>query len=258
MSRIVCASATLPKMVGAAQRGFHAGDAAAQPICHRLVVDQAATVGIRLGDLRRSLVDGDGHETGLVHHDRHILQSVCGGLHRAVLDVERFTHHRPAVVHLPEPVLVVDADIAVVDDVGAVAVDGADALDLDARRVQRHQEHRQALVLRRVGIGVGDQEDVLAVVRAGREHLGAVDDPAVAIAHRAGLAGRDVRAALGFGVAKAEPHMPAENTAASLPPSVRARRTSPPTARSWRSCRRSPTARARVASRVPRSGGARG
>ena len=72
------------------------------------------------------------------------------GVHGAVLDVERFTNHRPAVVHLAEPVLVVDADVAVVHDVGAVTVDGADALDLDARRVERDQEHGEALVLRRI------------------------------------------------------------------------------------------------------------
>ena len=58
-----------------------------------------------------------------------------------------------------------------------------------------------------VGVGVGDQEDVLAVVRVGGEHLGAVDDPAVTVAHRAGLAGGDVGAALGFGVAQAQPEL---------------------------------------------------
>ncbi len=160
-----------------------------------------------LGDLGGCRVRGGGHEARLVHHDRHVREAVGGGFHRAVLDVERFPDHRPAVVHLAEAVLVVDADVAVVDDVRPVAVDGADALDLDARRVERHQEHGEALVFRRIGIGVGDEEDVLTVVRAGGEHLGAVDDPGVAVAHRAGLAGRDVGAALGLGVAEAQPHL---------------------------------------------------
>src|SRR5207302_8586705 len=132
------------------------------------------------------------------------------------LDVERFTHHSPSVVHLAQPVLVVDTDVAVVDDVRAVAVDGADALDLDTWRIQWHQEHGQALVLWRVGIGIGDQEDVLAVVGPGGEHLGAVDYPAVAVAHRAGLAGGDVRPTLGLGVAKAQPDVPAAHARPAL------------------------------------------
>ena len=52
----------------------------------------------------------------------------------------------------------------------------------------------------------------MAVVRAGGEHLGAINDPAVTVAHRAGLAGRDIGAAFGFGVAEAQPDMAAENS----------------------------------------------
>ena len=76
--------------------------------------------------------------------------------------------------------------------------------------VQRNQKHGQALVLGRLRVGVGDEEDVLAVVRAGGEHLRPVDHPLVAVADRAGLAGRDVRAAFGFGVAQAHPDVAAE------------------------------------------------
>ncbi len=201
-----------PEDARSRQGRLHPGDAAPQAICHRSVVDQPASVGIGLGDLGGRLVDRGRHETGLVHHDRHVLQAVRRGFHRTVLDVERFTHDGPAGVHVSESVLVVDADIAVVDDVGAVAVDGADALDLDARRVERDQKHGEALVLRRIRVGVGDEVDVLAVVCAGGEHLRAVDHPGVTVSHRAGLARGDIRTPFGLGVAQAQPHMAAENT----------------------------------------------
>jgi len=84
----------------------------------------------------------------------------------AVLGVERFAQATVQPALTSPSGTVVDADVAVVDDVGAVAVDGADALDIDSRRIQWHQKHGQALVLWSLGISVGDQEDVLAFVRA--------------------------------------------------------------------------------------------
>jgi len=99
------------------------------------------------------------------------LRGEIAAIDRSVLDVEGFTNHRPAVVHLAEPVFVVDAHIAVIHEIRPVAVDGPDALNLDSRRVQRDQEHGEALVFRRIGVGVGDEEDVLTVVGAGGEHL---------------------------------------------------------------------------------------
>ena len=62
-------------------------------------------------------------------------------------------------------------------------------------------------MLRRVGIGIRHQEDIGGVVRIRREHLRAVDDPAVAVTHRARLAGGDVRAAFGLGITQAEPEV---------------------------------------------------
>ena len=137
-------------------------------------------------------------------------QAVGGHLHRAVLGVQRFAQHRPAAVDLTEAVAVVDTDVAVVDDVGAVAVDGPDALDLDARRVQRHQEHGEALVFRRIRVGVGDQEDVLAVMRAGGEHLETVDSPALAVTHGAGLLVAMSRPPSGSSVARAQADEPGD------------------------------------------------
>ncbi len=111
--------------------------------------------------MRRDPVDRLGEQQEVFGHGRDLLQAVGVALDGAVLVVERLPQHGPAAVDLTDAVLVVDAHIAVVGDVGAVAVDGAEGLDLDTGRVQRNQEHRQALVFRRVRVGVGDQEDVV-------------------------------------------------------------------------------------------------
>src|SRR4029077_10432676 len=97
-------------------------------------------------------------------------------------------------------------DIAVVDDVGTFATERSDALDLDARGVQRHQEHRQTLVFGQGRIGAGDQENILAVLCAGGEDLRTVDHPFFAVLNRANLGRRDVGTAVGLGVAEAEPY----------------------------------------------------
>ncbi len=64
----------------------------------------------------------------------------------------------------------------------------------------------------RLRIGVGEQKDVLGVLGVRGEHLGAVDDPRVSVTRRAGLAGGDVGAALGFGVAQAQPDLAGEHS----------------------------------------------
>ena len=56
----------------------------------------------------------------------------------------------------------------------------------DARRVHRHHEHRDALVLGHVGIGAGGQPDVVGVARQAGEDLRAVDHVLVAVAHGPG------------------------------------------------------------------------
>ena len=151
----------------------------------------------------------------LAHH-RDSLQPVVFGFDGAVLHVERTPQHSPAAVDSADAVSIVDPHVAVEDDVGAVAVDGANGLDVDARRVERHQKHGQVLVFWRVRVGVGQQEDVLRVVRVGREHLGAVNDPAVAVADRAGFAGRHIRAALWLGVAQAQPDLAGQHAGQHL------------------------------------------
>ena len=66
---------------------------------------------------------------------------------------------------------------------------------LDARAPScRDDEHGQAGVLRRVRVGARQQEPAVGVVRAGGPDLLAVDDPVVAILHRARAQPGDVRA----------------------------------------------------------------
>ena len=122
-------------------------------------------------------VDGIGGQQDLLGHGGDLLQAAGLALDGAVLGVERLTQHRPASVHFPDAVLVVDPHVGVEGDVGAVTVDRADGLDLHAGRIHGHQEHGEALMFRRGRVGVGDQEDVLGVLGVRGEHLGAIDDP---------------------------------------------------------------------------------
>ena len=63
----------------------------------------------------------------------------------------------------------------------ARAVDLLDGADLDARLLHGHEEVGDAGVLGRVGVGAGQQEDVVGVLGLGGPHLLAVDDPLVAV-----------------------------------------------------------------------------
>ena len=65
-------------------------------------------------------------------------------------------------------------------------------------------------MLGRARVGVRQQEHVVRMVGIGGEHLGSVDHPAVTVAHRAGLAGRDVGTALGFGEPQAQSVVPGQ------------------------------------------------
>ena len=61
-------------------------------------------------------------------------------------------------------------------------------LNLDSRQRHRHQEHRQALMFHNVRVGA-QATDIVGDMCAGGEHLLAVNDPIIAIAHGAGLRG---------------------------------------------------------------------
>ena len=68
------------------------------------------------------------------------------------------------------------------------------------RLLHRHEQVRDALVLGRVGIGAGEQEDVVRELGLRRPHLLAVDDPLVAVEHR--LVFSDARSEPEFGSLK--------------------------------------------------------
>ena len=76
---------------------------------------------------------------------------------------------------------------------------------------RRHEEDRDALVLRRVRIGAGREPDVVGVRREGREDLLAVDDPLVAVLHGSGAQRGQVGAGAGFGVTDREVQLAGED-----------------------------------------------
>ena len=71
--------------------------------------------------------------------------------------------------------------------------------DLDAGRVGGHEEHGHALVGGHVGIGDCHDDEERRRPGVGGEELPAVEDPLVAVAHRAGLERVGVRATLWLG-----------------------------------------------------------
>ena len=70
------------------------------------------------------------------------------------------------------------------------------------------------LCLRHVGIGAGEQEDVVGVLRLGRPHLLAVDDPFVAVELGPGLERGEVAAGVGLGEALAPRDLAARGSSA--------------------------------------------
>ena len=75
--------------------------------------------------------------------------------------------------------------------------------DADAGRVHGRHEVGDALVLRRVGVGAGEEEAPVRFVRIRGPDLGAVDDVVVAVLDRARLEGGEVGAGVGLGIALA-------------------------------------------------------
>ena len=93
----------------------------------------------------------------------------------------------PALAHLAQALAVGDAHVGEehLVEVGA-ARHLLDRPHLDARRLHRQEEHGEAGVLGHVGIGAGDDDAVVAVMRARGPHLLAVDHPALAVTLGAG------------------------------------------------------------------------
>ena len=78
------------------------------------------------------------------------------------------------------------------------AVGLRDATHFDAGLTHRHQEIRDALVLRGSSVGSSKEEAVVGVVAASGPHLLAVDHPLVTIEHGARLQAGEVAAAIGL------------------------------------------------------------
>ena len=175
-----------------------------------------------------------------------------------VLRIQCEAHHRPAAVDLTDPVEIIDAYVAVVDDVGAVAVQGPDALDLDARLNPAAPETWSgSCVYDPSGSELVSRKTYLALCAFEvniLEPLIIQLDP-LAIAHRAGFAGGDVRAALGLGVAQAQPDLTGQHAGQHLAGQFRRRRIAAPSARPWRWCPSGTTACALGRSRAERSVG---
>ena len=145
----------------------------------------------------------------------------------AVFGGERARRDRPALVDGAEAVVVGHAGVVEEHEVGPLAAERADALDLDTRTVERHEEHRDPLVLRDLGVGAGGEHHELAEVRAGREHLLAGDAPLVAVAHGTRADGGGVGSAVGLGVPEAR----LDRVPACTPSAISARSASLP---NWR------------------------
>ena len=107
----------------------------------------------------------------------------------------------PAVADAADHRVGVEADVVEEDLVElGLAGDLAQAADGDPRRVHRHDEHRQALVLGDVGVGPRQQQAERGELGVGGPHLLAVERPAAVIAlARAGLHRGQVRAGVGLG-----------------------------------------------------------
>ncbi len=111
-------------------------------------------------------------------------------------------HDAPPGVNLPDAGGIRHPDLVVERDVGALAAHRVHARDLDAGRVHRHEEHREALVLGGLRVRAGQQEHVVGLVGHRREHLLATDDPIVAVTRRPG--GHCGHVGPGVGLAVAE------------------------------------------------------
>ena len=127
---------------------------------------------------------------GLVDDDVELLleAAVAGGGRRAPLEAERGLGDLPAVVHAADDVVLRAAGVGeehLVELGRAVGLD--DRPHLDAGLLHRHEQVRDARVLRRVRVGAGEQEDVVGVLGLGGPDLLAVDDPLVAVEHGLGL-----------------------------------------------------------------------
>ena len=125
--------------------------------------------------------------------------SVAGGRRRAALEAERRHGDLPPVVHPADDVGLRAAHIGEEDLVELRgAIDLLNGTHLHPGLLHRYEEIGDAGVLRGVGVGSGQQEDVVGVVGLRRPHLLSVDHPLVAVELGPRLQAGQVRTGVGL------------------------------------------------------------
>src|SRR5262245_23724024 len=176
--------------VGEAQE-LEAGVDARQMHLHPLLVDDASAVG----ELR---VLGPPARVGERALDD------AGGAQRDPFAVGLVRDQPPTVVLAGAERGRRDAHVVVEHLVDVVLAHQVHRHQLDACRVHRDDEHRDALVLLRLGVGADGEPAVVGAAGEAREHLLAVDDVLVAVAHGPGRQRGEVGAGARLRVADAE------------------------------------------------------
>src|SRR5882757_721152 len=111
-----------------------------------------------------------------------------------MLELQTGSHGLRALVDGTQAIAVGKSHAVVERYVGPLVLEGIHRLNGDARSLQRCEEHREALVLGRVGIRSREYEYIVGNVRAAGEHLGSIDLPAVAVTRCPALCRKHVRA----------------------------------------------------------------
>ncbi len=115
------------------------------------------------------------------------------------LDVESGHQLGPAVIELAEDVLLGDLDVVVVDGVGLAPAHRVYRVHRHAVGSDRHEDHREAVVLGLALGGAADGEDVIRVAGVGDEDLLTVDHEAAVRSLGPGGEGADVGPGFGLG-----------------------------------------------------------
>src|SRR6266516_4182653 len=205
-------------------RRLRAGDARACRQAHAPVGHGAERVhlGARAGEAPGDLVVVDGAApaawTGRGARERDQLVDPARQAHllgekgRAALEAERRHRHAPAVVQLTHHVAERDLHV-VVEDLAEVALagEGGDGANLDAGRVHRADDPRDAAVARRLGVGAHEELLELRHVREAGPYLLPADDQEVALDSGARLEARQVGARVRLREALAPDHLAAQD-----------------------------------------------
>src|SRR5438034_5526290 len=183
---------------------------------------RSASTSARAGEAPGDLVVVDGAApaawTGRGARERDQLVDPARQAHllgekgRAALEAERRHRHAPAVVQLTHHVAERDLHV-VVEDLAEVALagEGGDGANLDAGRVHRADDPRDAAVARRLGVGAHEELLELRHVREAGPYLLPADDQEVALDSGARLEARQVGARVRLREALAPDHLAAQD-----------------------------------------------